>query len=285
VGKERVAHAIHYNSSRAEKPFIKVNCAALPETLIESELFGHERGAFTGATNARIGRFEMAQGGTIFLDEIGDLPPAVQTKLLRVLQEKEFERIGGSTTIRVNARIIAATNRNLERLMGEGRFREDLYYRLNVFPIVAPPLRERKTDIMLLADHFVERYSKEHGKRIGRISVPATDMLMSYHWPGNVRELENCIERAIILSSDGVIHGHLLPPNLQRDASGTYADAEAEAGSNFKDRVTTMEKEMIIEALKHSRGNMTKAAKALRITERVMGLRVAKYAIEPGRFK
>jgi Nif-specific regulatory protein len=282
VGKERVAHAIHYNSARAEGPFVKVNCAALPESLIESELLGHERGAFTGATNTRKGRFEMAHGGTIFLDEIGDLPASIQTKLLRVLQEKEFERIGGNTTVRVDARVITATNRDLEELMGEGRFREDLYYRLNVFPIVVPPLRERKTDVMLLADHFVERYSKDHGKRIGRISVRATDMLMSYHWPGNVRELENCIERAIILSSDGVIHGHLLPPNLQR--------GEVDAGTDntpntLRTKMTNTEREMVIEALKHSRGNMTKAARDLGITERMMGLRVAKYGIDPRRFK
>ena len=281
VGKERVAHAIHYNSTRAEKPFIKVNCAALPESLIESELFGHERGAFTGATNARKGRLEMAQGGTIFLDEIGDLPASVQTKLLRVLQEKEFERIGGGATIRVDARVIAATNRNLESLMGEGRFREDLYYRLNVFPIVVPPLRERKTDIMLLADHFVERYSREHGKRIARISTTATDMLVGYHWPGNVRELENCIERAIILTSDGVIHGHLLPPNLQ----GSDSDAGVSASGAFRVTMTNVEREMVVEELKRSRGNMAKAARALGITERMMGLRVVKYGIDPGRFR
>ncbi len=281
VGKERVAHAIHYNSARAERPFIKVNCAALPESLIESELFGHERGAFTGATNARKGRFEMAQGGTIFLDEIGDLPGPVQTKLLRVLQEKEFERIGGSATIRVDVRVIAATNRDLEGLMGEGRFREDLYYRLNVFPIVVPPLRERKTDIMLLAGHFVERYSREHGKRIARISTTATDMLMNYHWPGNVRVLENCIERAIILTSDGVIHGHLLPPNLQ----GTGSEAGASASGAFRATMTNVEREMVVEELKRSRGNMARAARALGITERMMGLRVAKYGVDPGQFK
>jgi Nif-specific regulatory protein len=285
VGKERVAHAIHYNSSRAEKPFVKVNCAALPESLIESELFGHERGAFTGATNVRIGRFEMAQGGTIFLDEIGDLPPAVQTKLLRVLQEREFERIGGSTTMKIDVRVVAATNRDLEKLMAAGRFREDLYYRLNVFPIVVPPLRERKTDIMLLVDHFVERYSKEHGKRIGRISVSATDMLMNYHWPGNVRELENCIERATILSSDGVIRGHHLPPNLQCVDREAGANADSESGSDLKARMTNTEREMVIDALKQSRGNMTKAARTLGITERMMGLRVVKYGINPRYFR
>ena len=214
VGKERVAQAIHYNSPRADKPFVKINCAALPESLIESELFGHEKGAFTGATSARKGRFEMADRGTIFLDEIGDLPLSVQTKLLRVLQEKEFERIGGNATIKVNVRIITATNRNLDVLMEEGKFREDLYYRLNIFPILVPPLRERRTDIMLLTDHFVEKYGKEHGKQIVRISTPATDMLVNYHWPGNVRELENCIERAIILCTDGVIQSTISRPTF-----------------------------------------------------------------------
>jgi len=281
VGKERVAHAIHYNSGRAGKPLVKVNCAALPESLIESELFGHERGAFTGATNARKGRFEMAEGGTIFLDEIGDLPSPVQTKLLRVLQEKEFERIGGNTTMRVDVRIITATNRDLEGLMREGRFREDLYYRLNVFPIVVPPLRERRTDIMLLADHFMEKYGKEHGKPIARISTTATDMLMSHHWPGNVRELENCIERAIILSSDGVIHSRHLPPSLQRNdkASG------GESSGSLSATMTNVEREIIVDELKRSRGNMAKAARSLGITERMIGLRVVKYGIDPGQFK
>ena len=281
VGKERVAHAIHYNSNRASKPFVKVNCAALPESLIESELFGHERGAFTGATNARKGRFEMAQGGTIFLDEIGDLPSPVQTKLLRVLQEKEFERIGGNTTIRVDVRIITATNRDLEELMREGQFREDLYYRLNVFPIVVPPLRERRTDIMLLADYFIGKYGKELGKPIERISTTATDMLMGYHWPGNVRELENGIERAIILSSDGVIHSYHLPPSLQRSDK----DAGGDPGGTLSATMTNVEREIIVDELKRSHGNMAKAARELGITERIIGLRVAKYGIDPSQFK
>jgi Nif-specific regulatory protein len=281
VGKERVAHAIHYNSGRADGPFVKVNCAALPESLIESELFGHERGAFTGATNARKGRFEMAQNGTIFLDEIGDLPSSVQTRLLRVLQEREFERIGGNTTVKVDVRIIAATNRNLEDFMGEGRFREDLYYRLNVFPIVVPPLRERKTDILLLANFFVERYSKELEKEIKSISTNATDMLMNYHWPGNVRELENSIERAVILSSDGVIHGYHLPPNLQKSEPAT----ETASGENLLVTVTNVERELVIEELKRSRGNMARAARALGITERVMGLRVTRYGLDLQKFK
>lgn len=280
TGKELIAHAIHYNSNRADKPFIKVNCAALPETIIESELFGHEKGAFTGAIATRKGRFELAHGGTLFLDEIGDLSPATQIKLLRVLQEKEFERVGGITTIRVDVRIIAATNRNLEQLMKENRFREDLYYRLNVFPIHIPPLRERKTDILLLADYFVEKYSRENHKNIRRISTPAIDMLMAYHWPGNVRELENCIERAVLLSNDDVIHGHHLPPTLQTaEASGTVIK------STLKETLASVEKEMILDALKSSRGNMAKAARTLGITERIMGLRVKKYGIDPLRFR
>ncbi len=279
TGKELVAHAIHYNSNRANKPFIKVNCAALPETIIESELFGHEKGAFTGAVSARKGRFELADGGTLFLDEIGDLTPQTQIKLLRVLQEREFERVGGTKTIKVNVRIIAATNRNLEELIEEGKFRQDLYYRLNVFPIHLPPLRDRKTDILLLADYFVEKYSKMYNKNIKRISTPAIDMMMAYHWPGNVRELENCIERAVLISNDDVIHGHHLPPTLQTaESSGTTPKGP------LKVKLESIEKEFILDALKSSRGNMAKAARLLGITERQMGIRVHKYGIDPKRF-
>ena len=281
VGKERVAHAIHYGSNRADMPFVKVNCAALPESLIESELFGHDKGAFTGAAGARMGRFEMAHTGTIFLDEIGDLPPGVQIKLLRILQERELERVGGNETIKIDVRVITATNRNLETLMAEGRFREDLYYRLNVFPVLVPPLRERKTDIMLLTNYFIEKFSKEHEKKIVSISTSTTDMLMSYHWPGNVRELENCIERAIILCNDGVIHSYHLPPSLQR----TKTENVPQGSAGFKDSMITMERSIIVEELKRSRGNMAKAARALGMTERMMGLRVAKYGIEPSQFK
>ena len=280
VGKELVAHAIHYNSLRAPKPFIKVNCAALPETVIESEMFGHERGAFTGAIARRKGRFELADGGTIFLDEIGDLSPATQVKLLRVLQEKEFERVGGTETIAISLRVVAASNRSLGELIAAGKFRQDLYYRLNVFAIHVPPLRERKTDIPLLADHFVEKYSKADRKTIQRISTPAIDMLMSYHWPGNVRELENCIERAVILSTNGVIHGHHLPPTLQTaEASGTVQDGSLQAALDNLDR------ELILDAMKSSRGNMAKAARVLGVTERVMGLRVRKHRIDWKRYR
>ena len=281
VGKERVAHAIHYNSSYASGPYIIVNCAALPESLIESELFGHEKGAFTGATMFRKGRFELANNGTIFLDEIGDLPPAVQTKLLRVLQERVFERIGGNTSIKVNIRIIAATNRDLEVLIKEGKFREDLYYRLSIFPIVVPPLRERKTDIILLANHFIEKYATELGRKIVSISAPATDLLIHYHWPGNVRELENCIERAIILCTDGVIRTHHLPPNLQKSDDSPIQESKG----TLQDMLISLEKEMITDALKCCRGNMAKAARILGLTERIMSLRVAKFRIDPRQMK
>lgn len=280
TGKELAAHAIHYNSPRAGRPFIKVNCAALPESIIESELFGHEKGAFTGAIARRKGRFEMADGGTLFLDEVGDLTPPIQIKLVRVLQEKEFERVGGTDTIKTDARLITATNLDLEELIKTGRFRQDLYYRLNVFPIHMPALRERKTDILLLADSFVEKYSKINNKHIRRISTPAIDMMVSYHWPGNVRELENCIERAVLLSNDDVIHGHHLPPTLQTaEASGTAFKGR------LKSTLENVEREMILDALKSSGGNAAKAARSLGITERIMGLRIEKFRINTGRFR
>ncbi|MBN1868399.1 sigma 54-interacting transcriptional regulator [Candidatus Sumerlaeota bacterium] len=280
TGKELVAQAIHNHSLRSARPFIKVNCSALPETLIESELFGHEKGAFTGAVAVRKGRFELASGGTIFLDEIGYLSLATQVKLLRVLQEREFERVGGSQTLETNVRVIAATNRNLEDLMDEGKFLQDLYYRINVFPIYLPALRERRSDILLLANHFVEKYNKAYGKQIVRISTPAIDMMMSYHWPGNVRELENCIERAVLLSNDEVIHGPHLPPTLQTaEASGTLY-----VGS-LQTSLDALERELIVEALKSARGNKAKAARALGISERLMGLRVKKIGIDPKRFR
>ncbi len=280
TGKELVAHAIHYNSPRAGKPFVRVNCAALPETLVESELFGHEKGAFTGALSARQGRFEAANGGTIFLDEVGDFSAATQVKLLRVLQEREFERVGGNAPIKVDVRVIAATNRNLEEMIGEGKFRQDLYYRLNVFSIHLPALRERKADILLLADYFVGKYAKANHKSVRRISTPAIDMLMAYHWPGNVRELENCVERAVLVSEDEVIHGYHLPPTLQTaEASGTVTAGPLQAA------LDNVEREMLIEALKTCRGNMAKAARALGLTERLMGLRVKKHGVDYRRFR
>jgi Nif-specific regulatory protein len=280
VGKEKVAQAIHFGSPRADLPFVKFNCAALPESLVESELFGHEKGSFTGANMTRKGRFESADGGTIFLDEIGELSLPVQAKLLRILQEREFERIGGNQTIRVNVRIIAATNRDLESLISEGHFREDLYYRLNVFPIVVPPLRERKTDIILLADCFIDKFSREQDKEVKRISSPAVDMLVAHHWPGNVRELENCIERAVLLANDGVIHSYNLPPSIQTQT----VDGNKAKGS-LSIAIERVEREIIIEELQSAKGNMSKAAKALGISERIMGLRVTKYGIDTKRYK
>ncbi|WP_455382659.1 nif-specific transcriptional activator NifA [Salinispira pacifica] len=280
TGKELEAHAIHYNSPRASKPFIKVNCAALPETVIESELFGHERGAFTGAVSTRKGRFELANGGTIFLDEIGDLSATTQVKLLRVLQEREFERVGGNDTIRTNVRVITATNRNLEKLMEQGSFREDLYYRLNVFPIHIPPLRERKSDILLLADHFIEKYSEQNHVLIRRISTPAIDLLMNYHWPGNVRELENCVERAVLLSMDEVIHSHHLPPTLQSAES-----TNTRLTGTLSEALDNLERELILDSLKSTKGNMAKAARLLGVTERIMGLRVHKHGLDSRQYR
>lgn len=280
TGKELVANAIHYNSKRAGKPFVKVNCAALPESIIESELFGHEKGAFTGATGLRKGRFEMADGGTIFLDEIGELSQATQVRLLRVLQEREFERVGGTETIPCNVRVIAATNRDLEEAIELGEFRQDLYYRLSVFPIHLPPLRERPADVILLSDHFVQKYNEMHDRAIKRISTPAIDMLTAYHWPGNVRELENCIERAVLLSEDDVIHGHNLPPSLQSaESSGTEFTGGLQAS------LDNLERNLVIDALKSTNGNMARAARQLGISERIMGLRVKKYDIDPRRYR
>jgi Nif-specific regulatory protein len=279
TGKELVAHAIHYNSDRTDKPFVKAHCAALPENLIESELFGHVKGAFTGAIADRKGRFEMAHGGTLFLDEIGDVPPAIQIKLLRVLQEREFERVGDTRTMKVNVRMLAATNRNLQEMVAQGKFREDLYYRLNVFPIYVPPLRTRKTDVVLLADFFLEKYAKEQGKRVRRLSSAVIDMLMSYHWPGNVRELENCLERAVLVAEGDVIHPYHLPPTLQTaEASGT-----AVTGS-LKERVDAFERDLIVDALKSTRGNMAAAARNLETTQRIFGYKVHQYAIEPKKY-
>jgi Nif-specific regulatory protein len=275
VGKELVASAIHFNSNVAKGPFVKFNCTALPESVIESELFGHEKGSFTGAVGARKGRFEEAHGGTIFLDEVGELTLAVQAKLLRVLQEKTFERVGGNAQIKVDLRILAATNRDLIAMVEKGTFREDLYYRLNVFPVTIPPLRDRGNDIIALADYFAAQFSNELGVEVKRISTSAINMLLSYHWPGNVRELENIIERAIILSDDGVIHGYNLPPSLQMPIL-----AEVERKGNLESRLNAVEYEMIVEALKIHRGNTTEAAKLLGLTRRILGLRLNKYNLD-----
>jgi Nif-specific regulatory protein len=280
VGKELIANAIHYYSPRKNKPFVKVNCAALPESLIETELFGHEKGAFTGATALRKGRFETAEGGSIFLDEIGDLPASTQVKLLRILQSREFERIGSTTPIAADVRIICATNRNLEELIERNLFREDLYYRINVFPVFVPPLRERRNDIPGLIDHFIAKFNKTHNKKIKRISSSAIDMLMVYHWPGNIRELENCIERASILSTDNVIRSNNLPPTLQ-----TAVSSHTKVSGTLEAVLGGVEKQMLIETLLATKGNLSKAAGVLGITERIIGLRIKKYDIDQKRFK
>ena len=279
TGKELIAQAIHYNSQRAAKPFVKVSCAALPDSLIESELFGYEKGAFTGAAARKQGRFERADGGTLFLDEIGDINLATQVKLLRVLQEREFERVGGVEPVKVNVRLIAATNTHLEDAIAAGTFREDLLYRLNVFTIFVPPLRERKTDVLLLADHFLERMAADHRKRIRRISTPAIDMLMAYHWPGNVRELQNVIERAVLVCDADVVHAHHLPPTLQMADTSDAAAAQSLSAS-----LAAFEKDVIQDALKMARGNRAKAARLLQATPRMVNYKIRKYRIDWRRF-
>jgi Nif-specific regulatory protein len=280
TGKGLIAQAIHHNSPRARKPFVTVSCAALPADLIESELFGYEAGAFTGAHGTKRGRLELANGGTLFLDEVGELTPAVQVKLLRVLQQREFERLGGTQTIALNVRVLAATNRNLEKAIAAGEFREDLYYRLNVFSIFVPPLRDRKADILLLADHFLERFAREHGKNVRRISTPAIDMLASYHWPGNIRELSNAIERAVVLCDGGVVHAHHLPPTLQTaESSGTAVN------QSLEELVAAVEKDALQDALKQARGNRALAARVLRTTRRIFNYKVRNYGIDWRRFE
>lgn len=283
-GKELVARAIHFTSPRKNNPFICVNCAALPENLIESELFGHEKGAFTGAIQQRQGRFELANGGTLFLDEIGDISPSVQVRLLRVLQERCFERVGGMKPVEVNVRIITATSVNLEKAIADGEFREDLYYRLNVFPIILPLLRERKSDIVLLADHFIQKYNKTYGKTVKRISTAAINMMMAYHWPGNVRELENCIERAVLTSNDDVIHAYTLPPSLQTGEQ-TRTGLLPSDGADLKAMVNAYEREIIIDALKNNRGNGAGAARYLNTTQRILNYRISQLNINRDNFK
>ncbi len=278
TGKELVAKAIHYNSPRANFPLIKVNCAALPETLLESELFGHEKGSFTGAVARRIGRFEAADKGTLFLDEIGELAPAMQVKLLRVLQEHEFERVGGNETIRTDVRIISATNRDIEKAISEDRFREDLYYRLNVVSIVIPPLRERKEDIPGLLEHFIKKYSQENRKQISGISAEARDLLMRYTYPGNARELENIIERAVVLSKRGVITAADLPIHLH--SAGKEGKQAEDLKGSLNKTLDTVERGLIIEALKDTGGVQTRAAEKLGISERVLRYKLKKYKIK-----
>lgn len=281
TGKELVARAIHLNSPRSKGPLIQVNCAAIPDTLIESELFGHEKGAFTGALRQRRGRFEEAHGGTIFLDEVSELSAAAQAKLLRVLQEKQFQPLGSSRLVTANARVVAATNRRLEDDLVSGRFRNDLYYRLNVFPVHLPPLRDRGSDIILLADHFVVKYSKELGKPIKRISSGVIEAFLSHPWPGNVRELENCIERAVLLTEGEAIEMIHLPPSLQiKGRAGDKKDS-----GRLSTVIETQERTLILDALRETRGNQSSSAKLLGTTKRILQYKIQKLGIDPMKFR
>lgn len=277
TGKELVAAAIHKRSNRKDEPFIKLNCAAITDTLLESELFGHEKGAFTDARETRKGRFELADGGTLFLDEIGDISSSAQVKLLRVLQEREFERVGGSKTIKVNVRLVAATNRNLEQMVKDGKFREDLYYRLNVIPIDLPPLRERGEDIKQLVNFFLERSIKNHKKRV-TITEEAMDTLCSYPWPGNVRELENTIERIVLMGNEDGITKYdmllLLPALNDQKLKSDYKPISKKSLT-----LEELEKEAIIEALENNDNNQSNAASELGITLRQMGYKIKKYEL------
>jgi len=262
TGKELFARAIHNQcDARKEKPFVAVNCTALPESLLESELFGHEKGAFTGASSRRIGKFELADGGTVFLDEIGDMSPSTQAKILRVLQEREFERLGGNSLVKVNIRLISATNKNLEEEVQKGRLREDLYYRISVFPIRLPPLRERKEDISLLTAHFISRYNKRENKKVGSISKESLGLLINYHWPGNVRELENVIERAVVVTSGPEIVPNDLPSHIVSSGSEKVAYPD----ETLPRWIEKMEIEILRKTLLEYEGNITKAAKKLGI--------------------
>ncbi len=275
TGKELLARLIHNLSPRSEKPMIAVNCGAIPETLLEAELFGHEKGAFTGATGRRIGRFEEADGSTLFLDEVGELPPPVQVKLLRFLQEREFQRLGGNQTIRADVRVISATNRDLEARIREGAFREDLFYRLNVVVMSIPPLRERKADIPLLTEHFLERYARENGKEIDGLSREAKDLLLKYDYPGNVRELENIIERAVVISRGPVISVEDLPFQERAPGNGTER-----SGSLMKDSVEALEQRLIEDAMRQVNNNQSRAADLLGISERMLRYKLKKYGLK-----
>jgi DNA-binding NtrC family response regulator len=280
TGKELVARAIHYNSPRAEKPLVEISCASFPETLLESELFGYEKGAFTGAGSRKVGRFELAQNGTIFLDEIGEISAGVQTKLLRTLQERTLTRLGGTENLKVNVRVITATNRDLEQAISEGAFREDLYYRLNVIPIFLPPLRDRKDDIPLLLDHFIHKFCKTNRKEMMAISNDAMAMCMDYGWPGNVRELENAIENAIVLGEGDVIEPEYLPISLKLDRNEPGdADLFLNAGETFKEKIEKAEKIVLEDAIKNCSGNKSEAAKKLDISLRTMRYKIRKYGL------
>jgi two-component system response regulator HydG len=276
TGKELIANAIHQNSPRKDKPFIKVNCAALPENLLESELFGHEKGAFTGAVSKRKGRFQQAHTGSIFLDEIGEMAPVTQAKILRVLQEQEFEPLGGASTVKVNTRLITATNKDLSKEIQEGRFREDLYYRLDVVNIDVPPLRERGDDILLLTDFFLKKYTEKNRIFIKGFNPQAMDLLLRYDWPGNVRELENVVERSVIMVRSDMISPDELPDSLKK-----HEDPSQEKGVDMAPgrSLKEVEKEMIIRTLESTSGNRTHAAKILGISRRTLQLKLKEYGI------
>ncbi|GAB4333996.1 MAG: sigma-54 dependent transcriptional regulator [Calditrichia bacterium] len=280
TGKELIARAIHFQSKRKDKPLVEINCASIPETLLESELFGHEKGAFTGAYKSKKGKFELADGGTLFLDEIGELPHGVQAKLLRVLQEQSFTRVGGVENIEVNVRLIAATNSDLEKAMEEGRFREDLYFRLNVIPIFIPPLRERPEDIGPLLDHFIQKYAQKNQRNLKGVSKEARDVLMQYNWPGNVRELENAVENAVVMAEGEVIQMEDLPGYLQggRQVSDSKWKGILEQKElSYRERLDMFEREIIRQAIEDCDGNKTKAAQKLGFTLRTLRNKVQKY--------
>jgi DNA-binding NtrC family response regulator len=276
TGKELIANAIHFNSPNVKKPFIKLNCGVLAENLLESELFGHVKGAFTGAIKDKIGRFELANGGTLFMDEIGDISPNMQVKLLRVLQEGEFERVGGTETMKVDVRIIAATNMDLEEKIQDGKFRQDLYYRLNVIPIHVPPLRERKDDIMLLVDHFVEKYEKVHKKKISKIEDEALYALEAYDWPGNIRELENYMERAIVLNKTGIISKSDFPETIAKSQKAIVSYDET---SGLASAVEEYERQLILSELNRNKGNKAKTANKFKISRSTFMSKLKKYEI------
>lgn len=279
TGKELFAEAIHASSPRSEMSLVKLNCAALPSELVESELFGHQKGAFTGAVQAKKGLFELANRGTLFLDEIGELSLNAQAKVLRAIQEQEIQRLGSEQTVTVDVRLIAATHQPLEELVERGMFREDLYYRINVFPIFIPILHERREDILPLAEHFLEQYSEEYNREIKRISTPAIDLLNQYHWPGNVRELKNCIERAVLICDDEVIRTYHLPPSLQ-----TAESSATDTNLSFCDAVAKFEQELLVDALKKARGNMLQAARDLRVSYRIVNYKVKKYGLDAKKY-
>ena len=279
-GKEFLANVVHRYSKRANEPFVPVNCGAIPENLVESELFGHEKGAFTGALNRRIGRAEAADGGTLFLDEIGDLTMQTQVKLLRFLQERTFSRVGSNEELHSDVRFLAATSRNLEELIAQGKFREDLFYRLNIFPITMPDLAKRKSDIILLAEHFIEKMNLRYNKKVQRLSTTAINLLMSYHWPGNVRELENCIERAVLTATDDCVHSYNLPPSLQTSLTVGNVDVSGTKIAPLDVMMNNYEREIITEAIKRNNGNLSAAGRDLGVSPRMMNYRMNKLGIK-----